>query len=163
MTAHAYGSLVRESGHKVFTPYGVKLQKQDLQDFQMNLEVFDETSAAFGRAPKPLAWRHGRRGWISQHALGAGGQFVLQALQQGRPSAELDDNKSGERGHMGDLAVADCVWTLTSLGSFASISLSRISAYLQAAEPLSLVAGDLCVDKFGEEELSEQGNLEDES
>ena len=42
-------------------------------------------------------------------------------------------------------------------------SISRVSAYLQTAEPLCLVTGDLCIDKFGEEELSKQGTLEDES
>lgn len=62
---------------------------------------------------------------------------------------------------MGHLSVADCLWILTSLGSFASLLLSHVSSYLQAVEPLSLVAGDLCIDKFGEKELSEQGTLED--
>ena len=42
-------------------------------------------------------------------------------------------------------------------------SISFVSAYLQTAEPLCLVTRDLCIDKFGEEELSQQGTLVDES
>lgn len=33
--------------------------------------------------------------------------------------------------------------------------------YLQSTEPLSLITGDLCIDKLGQEELSQQGALED--
>jgi len=33
--------------------------------------------------------------------------------------------------------------------------------YLQSAESLSLIAGNLCIDEFGQKEFSQQGRLKD--
>lgn len=154
----------RDLGEEVSSEkYSSQPWDETQSDESIHLKIFNKASTSFRRASHALGCGGSSRWWISHHALGTGEEFSLQALEEWWASTQLLQKGAGTRKYIMQREINKRGKLCSSVKIYKSAVTHRrcFSHYLQSAELLSFIAGNLCVDEFGQEEFSQLWVLQD--